>query len=384
MGHSPCHVTTRHHYAFGGGVTDSHLIGKIRNIQGQRRRHISNFDQPPHWMSPHEVVCKATDKKNAMLEALKAFCNAGPGGEELLKTLLEIWYGFAADGEAAEPLAGEFAKASDAAPELRLVTRCNMHAEQGSMEKSLKSNKKILKMLDLLVLRFSEGRCDAKGALSRALRNSDKLRSKFGAKAQEKLKAVQKALELTETAWRGPRNAPCGKHAVSSAPSRFDSILEALRTIILNYLAVQEFIVECRASGEDTDDWCEELQLLFEDEETEALLPATCEFLQIGKKYVHYSEGHLSQNNLVTSARDAIAMKNEMQQMFYAPEDGVPFCISSQYTRGYYAILQQQISSAADKNGEIIIMPGTGKKGYHIPPVLLLAVPMESQTAHKP
>ena len=278
-----------------------------------------------------------------MLKAIQAFCKGGPGQTEMLESLLKIWKEFAADGEAAEPLAAEFLRASGASPELRVITRCNMHAEQGSMEKALKSNPKIHRMLDLLVLQFSEGRCDAKGALSRALRNSDKLRSRFGKKAQEKLQAVQRALVCAERSWMGPKRAPCGKHAVSSAPSRFDSILEALRTIILNYVALVEFLVEYQASGEDTDEWSDGLQELLLEEETESLLPATAEFLQIGKKYVHYSEGHLSQNNLITAARDDIAMKAEFQQMFSPGEDGVPFCISSKYSRGYYAIIQSQI-----------------------------------------
>ncbi len=116
-----------------------------------------------------------------MLEAIESFCQDGPGGSDMRKTLLSIWKGFAADGEAAEPLAGEFAKASGAAPALRAIMRCNMHAEQRALETALKSNPKINRILDLLVLRFSEGRSDAKGSLSRAL-NSDRLRAKFGEK----------------------------------------------------------------------------------------------------------------------------------------------------------------------------------------------------------
>ena len=312
----------------------------------------------------HENPCEATDKKNQMMESLGSFCKEGPGRSTLEKSLLDIWFGFAADGERAEPLAAEFAKASGAAPRLRAITRCNMHAEQRSMENALKSNTKIHRILDLLVLKFSEGRSDAKGALSRALRNSDKLRSKFGTKAQEKLQDVQRALKLVEEAWMGPKTAPCGKHAVSSAPSRFDSMLEALRTIILNFLAVVEFLVELQAAEDDSDEWAKELQELMLEEETEALLPASAEFLQRGKKYVHYSEGHLSQNNLITAASDEIAMKKEFEHMFFPGRNGVPFCVSSQYSRGYYAVLQQQIRTAGDDNGELIIMSGTGRKGY--------------------
>ena len=93
---------------------------------------------------------------------------------------------------------------------------------------------------------------------------------------------------------------------------------------------------------------------------------------------MHYAEGHLSQNNLITSARDYIAMKKDLDHMFSPGEDGgLPFCFSSKYSRGYYQILQQQINSAAHY-GELIIMPGTGKKGYWIPTTGYLFV---SQTA---
>ena len=93
---------------------------------------------------------------------------------------------------------------------------------------------------------------------------------------------------------------------------------------------------------------------------------------------MHYAEGHLTQNNLITSARDYIAMKKDLDHMFSPGEDGgLPFCFSSKYSRGYYQILQQQINSAAHY-GELIIMPGTGKKGYCIPTTGYLFV---SQTA---
>lgn len=110
---------------------------------------------------------------------------------------------------------------------------------------------------------------------------------------------------------------------MTSAPSRFDSILEALRTIILNFLAVVEFLVELTAE-DDPDDWAEELLQLMQEDKTEALLLATAEFLQIGKKCVHYSEGHLSQNNLITAARDDLQMKKEFQQLFFQEKMGCP------------------------------------------------------------
>ena len=106
--------------------------------------------------------------------------------------------------------------------------------------------------------------------------------------------------------------------------------------------------------------WAMELLL---DEDTEALLPAIAEFLQIGKKYVHYAEGHLSQHNLISSARDEIQMKVELQEMFHG---GLPLCIASNYSRGYYQILQQQLKSMMSRTGEIVMMTGTGQAApYH-------------------
>ena len=193
-----------------------------------------------------------------MADAFHTFCNDGPGKADLHKTLLEIWRGFAADGEKAEPLAAEFAMVTGVAPRLRVIQRCNMHAMQKSMEDALKSNMKIKRILELLVSNYSEGRFDAKGALCRALKNSDKLRNKFGSLAQKKLQEVQQALERAENVWRGPQNTPCGKHAMSSAPQRFDSILVCLRTIILNYLAVLEFVVELPTAATNQKDDCQD------------------------------------------------------------------------------------------------------------------------------
>jgi len=84
----------------------------------------------------------------AMLAALDAFCAEGPGKDVLKQHLLSIWKGFTADGEAAEPLAAEMAKASGKAPELRTIARCNMHAEQANMETALESDPRVKKLLE--------------------------------------------------------------------------------------------------------------------------------------------------------------------------------------------------------------------------------------------
>ena len=90
--------------------------------------------------------------------------------------------------------------------------------------------------------------------MSHALKNSDKLRASFAEKVQPQLQEVLKTLEHSEEVWQGPQKARCSKRAVSSAPQRLDSILEARRTIILNYHAAVHFLAELSASPDDESD----------------------------------------------------------------------------------------------------------------------------------
>ena len=89
------------------------------------------------------------EKMEAIFEAIGEFCADGPGKDSLEKDLLSIWKGFVADGEKAEPLAAEMAKASGRAKELRAVLRCNMHAEQQNMENAMNSAARVKKLLEL-------------------------------------------------------------------------------------------------------------------------------------------------------------------------------------------------------------------------------------------
>ena len=133
---------------------------------------------------------------------------------------------------------------------------------------------------------------------------------------------------------------PSGKHSISSAPQRFDSLLEALRTIILNFRAVLKFLVSFRGP------WAERLLVKLAEEETEVALPVLCEYLEIGSRYVHKDEGHRSEaSNLLTAYSDFIHMKEEFDRMFSGPSGEPPRCTSPAYTRGYYQILKKQLAS---------------------------------------
>ena len=214
-----------------------------------------------------------------------------------------------------------------------------------------------------------KGERKERGALSRALRNSDRMRGKFADKLPESLVSLKAKLAEAEDTWNGPRKTPDGKHAVSSAPQRFDSILEVLRLLSLNLAAVIEFLVEVVAEyGDGSERWAQDLLDLMLEEGFEALLPAVVEFMQICKKYVHRSEGHLSQSNLITAARDRLALQKELKQMFEADGGGVvPLCVSSRYTRGYYALVKQQLFGlrGPGPSGDVMFVTGAGAVPYH-------------------
>jgi hypothetical protein len=161
---------------------------------------------------------QASDKKAQISASLRRFCESGPGGEDLLTSFKKIVKGFVADGEASEPLAAQFAKASGDLEELRVILRCFMHAKQRNLESAMKSDPKIARLIDLLVQRHSAGDGHFLGALARALKNSDRQRGKFSGKAVEELDALLK--DMSGEAWKGPTAVPSGKHAVSSAPQR--------------------------------------------------------------------------------------------------------------------------------------------------------------------
>ena len=226
---------------------------------------------------------------------------------------------------------------------------------------------------DLLVTRQSAkstpkvGEKKEMGSLARAIKNSDRLRWKFVEKKSKHMKELFKALAEAEEEWEGPAKTPDGRHAVSSAPQRFDSIMEVLRLMVLSYGSFIEFLVDVVAeSNGGADIWAQELLDLFMTEGFEAALAGIVEFLQICRDYVHGSEGHLSKSNLLTAARDMLSMKKRLHHMFVDAGDGVPMCMSAHYTRGYYALLQKQLLYMEDSsNGKIMFTTGVGHVVYH-------------------
>jgi len=193
------------------------------------------------------------------------------------------------------------------------------------------------------------------------------MRVKFAFQLPESLASLKKALAEAEDAWNSPDKTPDGKHALSSALKRFDSILEVLRLLSLNLAAVIEFLVKVVAEyGEGSERWAQDLLDLMLEEGFEALLPAVVEFMQICKKYVHRSEGHLSQSNLLTAARDRLAWQKELKQMFEADGESVPLCVSRRYSRGYYALVQQQLFGMRGPEGDVRFVTGSGVVPYHL------------------
>ena len=108
------------------------------------------MDVLPDWKR-HLGKKTAMEKMNAMIDAIEEFCAGGPGKDALKNDILKIWKGFVADGEAAEPLAAELAKALGKAPELRTIQRCNMHSQQKNMKNALLSDPDVSRFLEPLI-----------------------------------------------------------------------------------------------------------------------------------------------------------------------------------------------------------------------------------------
>ena len=128
-----------------------------------------------------------------------------------------------------------------------------------------------------------------------------------------------------------------------SAPQRFDSLLEGLRSILLNIRGVVVFLV---SHGSD---WAQKLLRLFMREEFEAALPALAEFLEIGRRHVHKDEGHdPEKSNLINSWSNFLDMKKELNKMFRGDEDRPPLLASAKYTKGYYQLMQKSLNSLGE------------------------------------
>jgi hypothetical protein len=220
-----------------------------------------------------------------------------------------------------------------------------MHAKQRNLENSVKTNSELEELLDLLVTDYSEGDVWM-GGLCRALKNRDRHRCNFSADVEAELKKVQEALQELGEEWTGPQKMPSGKHSVSFAPQRFDSLLTALRTIVLNFRAVLVFLVSLQGP------WAERLLKKLQNGETHVQLAALCEYMEIVSMHVHKDEGHkASKSSLLTAASDFLTLCEELLYMFTGDEDNPPRCISADYSRGYYQVLKKSLASHGEDFG---------------------------------
>ena len=284
-----------------------------------------------HW---HKGKLTSHEKTQAIAEALESY-SQDPDVVAIFKKFCKA---FIADGAAAEPLAAVLAKAREVLP-FQYAGRCLMHAKQRNLENSVNSDPDLKELLDLLVTDYSQGAVWM-GGLCRALRNRDRHRCNFSVNIEEEIQKVQEALEALGEEWTGPQKMPTGKHSVSSAPQRFDSLLTALRTIVLNFRAVLVFLVSLQGP------WAQRLLTKLQNGETHVQLAALCEYLEIVSTYVHKDEGHqASKSSLLTAAGDFLSLCEDLDSMFTGDEENPPRCTSADYSRGYYQVLKKSLAS---------------------------------------
>ena len=129
------------------------------------------------------------------------------------------------DGESAELCSLEILKENGSAPSLDIRLRCFLHANQRHLENAVMSDPNAMYLLDKLMYKLSAGRKDP-GALARAIRNSERLKHKFGDCVVQGLTQLSNQIEKV---FLPSHNG--GVVATSSAPQRFASILEILETL---------------------------------------------------------------------------------------------------------------------------------------------------------
>jgi len=290
-----------------------------------------------HW---HMGKSTSHEKVQAIAEALESFSQGY--SQEVTQDVIAIFKkfckAFIADGAAAEPLAAVLAKAREVLP-FQYAGRCLMHAKQRNLENSVNSDPDLKELLDLLVTDYSQGAVWMVG-LCRALKNRDRHRSNFSADVEAELKKVQEALQELGEEWTGPQKMPTGKHSVSSAPQRFDSLLTALRTIVLNFRAVLVFLLSLQGP------WAKRLLKKLQSGAAHADLAALSEYMEIVSTYVHGDEGHnASKSSLLTAAGDFLRLCEDLHSMFTGDEENPPRCTSTEYSRGYYQILKKSLAS---------------------------------------
>ena len=291
------------------------------------------------------------EKAQAINQIIEEFSK---GRVDVMKSF-EKCYAFQADGLYAEPLAASFVKVEGTLP-LRHAGRCGMHSKQRNMETSSDSDAFLKELLDMLI-RSKGDEKKALGGLCRAVKNRDRMRMNFAADVESELDQLVKDLGGLGEVWNGPVQMPTGKHTLSSAPQRFDSLLEGLRSILMNIRGVIVFLVKLGT------EWAQALLNLFMRPEFEAALPGLAEFLEIVRRYVHKDEGHdPDKSNLIHAWSNFLHMKNDLKKMFFGDEDRPPLLASDKYTKGYYQVMQTSLNSLGD---DVCYRNGTGHVLFH-------------------
>ena len=279
------------------------------------------------------------EKAQAVKQVMQEFSKGRAGVVEAF----EKCFAFQADGESAEPLAASFVKVEDTLP-LRHAGRCGMHAKQRNMENATGADPFLKELLDMLIRNKGEKRGPNLGGLCRAVKYRARQQMQFAADVERELDQLVKDLEELGEFWNGPAKMATGKHTMSAAPQRFDSLLEGLRSILLNIRGVIVFLVKMGT------EWAKALLHLFLRPEFEAALPALAEFMEIGRKYVHLDEGHdPDKSNLINSWSNFLDMKKDLNKMFRGDEDRPPLLSCDKYTKGYYQLMQKSLNSLGDR-----------------------------------
>ena len=117
-----------------------------------------------------------------------------------------------------------------------------MHSAQRALEAAVKSDTALAKLLQELVFRYSAiNNVKDPGSLTRALHNCCRLKAKFDEKARANLDAVDELVGKASSA--------------SWAPQRFDSILSAVKKIVLNLDSVLELLLETASFQNCQKEW---------------------------------------------------------------------------------------------------------------------------------
>jgi len=290
------------------------------------------------------------EKSHAVEQVKNEFAKGRP---EVLKSF-EKCFEWLTDGERSEPLAAVFTKVQKVLP-LRHAGRCGMHSKQKNMENATATDELLEEILDLLIRNYSDEK--SLGGLCRAVKNRDRHRMNLHADIEEQLDQLVKDLEAIGELWDGPEQMPTGRHSLSSAPQRFDSLLTGLRTIALNIRGIILFLAKLGGA------WAQTLLNLFMRPEFEAALPLLCEYLEIGRTYVHREEGHDPDKcNLINSYSDFLHMKKELMLMFAGGDGQPPKCAWKEYTKGYYQLMKKSLNSLGD---DVCYRAADGDVRYH-------------------